>query len=197
MSTQTLIVGGGHVGRLLARRMDERHEAVHFVDDSETAVRRARENGVSAREATLTSPRSLDDVGVGDAETAIAASLEDSVNLLVAQLLRCRFGVPRIVVLVNDPRNHDAFDGLGVESVCAATAVTTAVLRTTLDDDAASGSTADPELDADRGPESESDRSVARSFGLGNRLRSKTLGTDRFAESARNGIARLGGRGSN
>ncbi|RDI70095.1 NAD-binding protein [Halopelagius longus] len=194
MSTQTLIVGGGHVGRLLARRMDERREAVHFVDDSETAVRRARENGVPAREATLTSPRSLDDVGAGDAETAIAVSLEDSVNLLVAQLLRCRFDVPRIVVLVNDPRNHDAFDGLGVESVCAATAVTTAMLETTFDLDSASDGSS-VELNADDGSESESDRRPARPFDFGSRLRSKTLATGRFAESARNRIAR--GRRSN
>lgn len=51
MSTKPLIVGGGHVGHLLARRTDERREAVRFVDDNETAVRRARENGVPAREA--------------------------------------------------------------------------------------------------------------------------------------------------
>ncbi|MFC6823522.1 potassium channel family protein [Halopelagius fulvigenes] len=197
MSTQTLIVGGGHVGRLLAGQMDERRGTVRFVDDSETAVRRARENGVPAREATLTSLRSLDEVGVGDAETAIAVSLEDSVNMLVVQLLRCQFGVPRVIVLVNDPRNRDAFDELGVESICASTAITGAVLRTTLDPDTetSDGSPVEPMFDTNDG--SEPDRSVARSFDLGSRLRSETLGTDRFAKSARNRIARLGGRRSN
>lgn len=53
MSTKTLTVGGGRVGHLLTRRLHERREVVQFVDDTETAVRRTRENGVPTREATL------------------------------------------------------------------------------------------------------------------------------------------------
>lgn len=199
MSTNTLIVGGGHVGRLLARRMDERREAVRFVDDSEIAVRRARESRVQAREATVTSPQALNAAGADGVETAIVLAPEDSTNMLVAQLLRCRFDVPRIVVLVNDPRNCDAFEDAAVEPVCAATAITSAAIRSATDS---------PDTEPDESPvedrpdeggfrsDEETDRTFARSFGLDSRRGFGTLGAVPLSASSGNRFGLLKG-GSN
>lgn len=60
--------------------------------------------------------------------TAIVASRTDRRNLLVAQLLGLR-RTERVIALVNDPRNVDAFAAAGIEPVCAATTLASALAR--------------------------------------------------------------------
>lgn len=57
----------------------------------------------------------------------IVATESDGRNLLLAQQLRTRFDVGRLVVVVNDPRNRSAFDLSRVHVVCVATVLGAAV----------------------------------------------------------------------
>lgn len=134
MTHRTLIVGGGHAGRVLAEMLATRLDGVTYVDEDSRAVSLAGRIGLSAREVALTDPRALADVGP-DAETAIAAADDDGVNLLLAQLLRTRYDVDRVVLRMNDPRNRDAFADLDVEAVCASSVFAAAFARTVTEGD--------------------------------------------------------------
>lgn len=65
--------------------------------------------------------------GAETATTVIAATRSDRRNLMAAQLARARFGVPRTVVLVNDPRRREALTAAGHESICVAAALSDSV----------------------------------------------------------------------
>ena len=120
--THILVLGGGQIGRHLAEDLTD-HPAtgdVGFVDGNQTAVEAAGSNGVTATHAPVTDSGSTAVETARDAEIVIFTGDNDGVNLLLAQRLRLRDADIDLVVLVNDPRNRDAFDELDVDTVCVA-----------------------------------------------------------------------------
>ena len=45
----------------------------------------------------------------------VAATGDDEDNIVICQLARERYGVPKVIARVNDPRNHPYFDLLGIK----------------------------------------------------------------------------------
>ena len=86
-------------------------------------------SGTHEQRDGVTDPETLADAGVGDATTVIVATRSDSRNLLVAQLVRAHFDVPRLLVLVNDPDRTTALAEAGHEPVCVASAVSESVVE--------------------------------------------------------------------
>jgi voltage-gated potassium channel Kch len=128
-----VVVGGGQAGRLLARRLSD-GRPVHYVDDDPTAVERAARRHESTYVRDLTDRSTLVGLLAG-ASHVVVATPRDATNLLVAQHCRAA-GVARVVVVVADPRNHDAYPP-GVTRICAATTLTDAVVAAFGDDTAA------------------------------------------------------------
>jgi NhaP-type Na+/H+ or K+/H+ antiporter len=114
---RTIVVGGGRVGQALAERLEERGEEVLILDVDEQVVESLRSAGFSARLGDGTSADVLEHVGAGNAKVVAAATGEDDVNLLVAQLARNTFDVETVVSRVNQPDNVDAFEDLDVEAI--------------------------------------------------------------------------------
>ena len=125
--TSVTITGGGHTGCALARCLNEDGETVSFVDTDPYAVARAEDAGVAASDGDPTHVLVLQEAGIEPGTTVVVAGERDSANLLVAQLVRTKFGVRDVVVLVNDPRNRVAFAESGVETVSAADVLTEAL----------------------------------------------------------------------
>ncbi|EMA51441.1 NAD-binding protein [Halococcus thailandensis] len=129
MFNETLVIGGdGSVGETLARRLTHSSAVVLFLGEDEHAVERATAAGVDARLADPSETAALDREAIESMGTAIVASRTDRRNLLVAQLLGCR-RTERVIALVNVPRNVDAFAAAGIEPVCAATTLASALAR--------------------------------------------------------------------
>lgn len=124
---KTLIIGGGHVGRIIAERLSDLPVSVWFADPDPMVIARANRNGIVANETNITDVSELREQGVADASVVIVATDSDSTNLLIAQLLRVSFGNPRTVVRVNNPQNMSVFTDLNVETICS-----TGVLAATL-----------------------------------------------------------------
>ncbi|MGN8216282.1 NAD-binding protein [Halococcus salifodinae] len=129
MNSETVVIGGdGAVGEVLAGQLVGSSTAVVFLDEDERAVERAAEAGADARVGDPSEAATLDREDIGEMETAIVASQKDSHNLLVAQLLRLR-RTERVIALVNDPENVEAFAAAGIEPVSASTALAGALDR--------------------------------------------------------------------
>jgi Trk K+ transport system NAD-binding subunit len=125
MNRDTVVIGGeGAVGEILAGRIAGDSAVVVFLDEDE----RAAEAGADTRVADLSEAATLDREDIEEVGPAIVASREDSHNLLVAQLLRLR-RAERVIALVNDPRNVEAFAAAGIEPVSASTALADALDR--------------------------------------------------------------------
>ncbi|EMA47251.1 NAD-binding protein [Halococcus saccharolyticus] len=127
--THAVILGGeGAVGETLAVQLANGSPAVTFLAGDAHAADRAAEAGADARVADPSEPATLDREDIGEADIAIVTSRQDSQNLLLAQFLRLQ-RTGRVIALVNDPANLDAFAEAGIETVCASTALSTALDR--------------------------------------------------------------------
>lgn len=155
MNHDTVIIGGKGIGETLAEELASGARDVVFLDEDDGAVERAAAAGADAHPIDVSASTVLDREGIESPSVAIAASREDGRNLLVAQLLRAR-RTDRVIALVNDPENVDAFADAGVEPVCASTALASALDRQRQSVEA-SADLEREELKSD-GDETESDR---------------------------------------
>jgi trk system potassium uptake protein TrkA len=116
------VLGGGRVGSAVARRLRTDGHAVGVVDESYLPAE------LPGFRSDPTDVETLEEAGLSNATTVVVATRSDARNLLVAQLVRARFDVPRIVVLTNDPERLTAVAEAGHDPVCATAALSEALV---------------------------------------------------------------------
>lgn len=102
-----LIAGGGKVGAHLATLLlaAGHHVTIVEVRGDHCDALRPRLAGAACVAGSATDPELLERSGVRAAQVVAAVTGSDEVNLVVSNLARFEFGVPRIIARVNDPRN--------------------------------------------------------------------------------------------
>lgn len=115
------VLGGGHVGVLLARGLRDAGHAVRLVDERHEPDDMSTIRGDPGALDTLTAADIRPDA------TVIVATRDDGRNLRLAQLVRTQFNVEQVRVLANSPDHYDIFADAGHEPVCATTALSTAL----------------------------------------------------------------------
>ncbi len=120
-----LIAGGGKVGRTLAHELLAMRHEVTVIEQRADRYRLLEEELEHvAQHGDATELLVLERCGIERAELVVAVTGDDEDNIVVCQVARERYGVERIIARVNDPRNHDLFDLLGIApSVCATTSI--------------------------------------------------------------------------
>ena len=71
----------------------------------------------------------LDRAGVGRADLVIAVTGDDEDNIIVCQVAKEKYGVPKVIARVNDPRNQQHFDMIGITLTVSATATILALIE--------------------------------------------------------------------
>ena len=117
-----LIAGGGKVGANLARTLIRAGHEVSLIEqrDSRYQVLEAEfEHQVQIGDATEVFV--LEQAGIArPPDMVIATTGDDEDNIIICQLAREKYGVPKVIARVNDPRNQPHFDLLGISpTVCA------------------------------------------------------------------------------
>jgi len=123
--TTYCVLGGGHLGAAIARRLREDGHTVVLVDESTEL------SGTPVLRGDPADVRVLEEAEVAAASTVIVATQSDSRNLLIAQLVRVHFDVPEIVVVANVPERLDLIAEAGHEPVCAISALSDVVVDST------------------------------------------------------------------
>jgi Trk K+ transport system NAD-binding subunit len=124
---RVIIVGGGKVGRTLAERLEDRGENVVIIESEQSNLERARDAGFAVRHGDGTDTDQLRSAGAENAKFVVAATGDDDVNLLVAQLASSKFGVDDVIARVNNPDNVDAFEELDVRAISSPLATAWAI----------------------------------------------------------------------
>lgn len=113
-----IIVGGGRIGRHIARDMVEKGNRVTVV---ERRVGRCEQlvvdHDVMVIEGDAGDIETLRHARTDRADVFVATTHDDEDNLVACELAVAEFGVKRAIARVNTPKNVELFEVLGIEAV--------------------------------------------------------------------------------
>ena len=117
-----IVVGGGKVGYYLAKELvEEGHEVLVIEKDAAKAERIAEELGDISLSGDGCEASTMEMAGFGRADMVIAVTGDDEDNLVVCQVAKTKFKVPRAVARINNPKNEEIFSKLGIDTTVSAT----------------------------------------------------------------------------
>jgi trk system potassium uptake protein len=119
-----VIIGGGNVGYYLAKALMSASHEVLLMERNRTTYRTvAEELGEVAMQGDGCEIRLLEEAGVGRADVVVAATGDDDDNLVICQMSKMMFNVPRTIARVNNPRNEDLFHRFGIDETVSSTKI--------------------------------------------------------------------------
>jgi trk system potassium uptake protein TrkA len=119
-----VIAGGGKLGSFLASRLLARRHAVAVIEKREKACLQM----ATSLDAIIIHGDACDDhyqeeAQVGRAHVFAAVTGDDDDNMVACQLAGSSFGVPRVVARVNNPKNAEIFERMGIDAVSSTTII--------------------------------------------------------------------------
>ena len=117
-----LIAGGGKAGANVMRTLLRNgHEATIIEQERDRYERLESEFEHQAMNGDATELFVLEKAGIKrPPDLVLALTGDDEDNLVISQISREKYGVPKVIARVNDPRNQPHFDLLGISpTVCA------------------------------------------------------------------------------
>jgi trk system potassium uptake protein TrkA len=119
-----IVVGGGKVGYYLAKELvEEGHEVLLIEKDASKVERIAEELGDITLRGDGCEAATMEVAGFGRADMVIAVTGDDEDNLVVCQVAKVKFNVPRAMARINNPKNEEIFKRLGIDTTVSATGV--------------------------------------------------------------------------
>jgi trk/ktr system potassium uptake protein len=117
-----LVVGGGKVGYYLTKELVESgHEVVLMEKDRTRASQIADEVGSIVVPHDGCEGKYLGEAGANRADIVAAVTGDDEDNLVICQMAKHHFDVPRTIARVNNPKNEGLFRHLGVDELISPT----------------------------------------------------------------------------
>jgi trk system potassium uptake protein TrkA len=124
-----VVVGGGKVGFHLTRALLNEGQEVLVIEKSSAKVDRIMtELDATAIAGDGAEVATLEEAGVGRADVVAAVTGDDEDNLIIAQVAKKRFNVPRTVARINNPKNEYIFSELGIDATVSATQVILSII---------------------------------------------------------------------
>ncbi|HXG77638.1 MAG TPA: TrkA family potassium uptake protein [Gaiellaceae bacterium] len=121
-----VVAGGGKVGANVTRSLLEMGHEVTLVEQRPARFARLEEEfGPVVLRGDATEISVLERAGIArPPELLLAVTGDDEDNLVISQIGKEGYGVPKAIARVNDPRNQSHFDLLGItQTVCATTSI--------------------------------------------------------------------------
>jgi len=117
-----IVVGGGKVGYYLTKELIESgHEVVLLEKDRARADQIADEIGSIVIPQDGCEGKYLAEAGANRADIVAAVTGDDEDNLVICQMAKHHFDVPRTIARVNNPKNEHLFRHLGVDELISPT----------------------------------------------------------------------------
>src|SRR5256884_8737208 len=121
-----LIAGGGKAGANVMRTLLRNgHEATLIEQERDRFERLEHEFEHQVMQGDATELFVLEKAGVKrPPDLVLALTGDDEDNMVIAQIAKEKYGVPKVIARVNDPRNQPHFDLLGISpTVCATSSI--------------------------------------------------------------------------
>ncbi|GAC1513033.1 MAG: NAD-binding protein [Chloroflexota bacterium] len=125
-----VVVGAGKVGYHLTKSLLEEGQEVLVIEKDSTKVDRIMTQlGATALQGDGSEVATLQMAGAERADVIAAVTGHDEDNLIVSQVAKRRFNVPRTVARINNPRNEHIFSQLGIDATVSATQIILSVIQ--------------------------------------------------------------------
>jgi len=108
-----IIAGGGRTGAQLATYLVAQKHTVRLIEDRGDVLARIHQELPTEAicQGDPTSPHVLELAGIKECQVLAACTTVDADNLVLCYMGRDRYGVPRTIARINNPRNAWLFDG--------------------------------------------------------------------------------------
>lgn len=117
-----IVVGGGKVGYYLTKSLLEAgHEVLVIEKDVHKSARLMDELGALVLQGDGCDMASMTRAGMSRADLAVAVTGDDEDNLVICQVAKHKFNVPRTIARINNPKNEKIFRILGIDSTVSST----------------------------------------------------------------------------
>jgi trk system potassium uptake protein TrkA len=119
-----IIAGAGKVGYYLSKTLlSYKHEVVVIEPQKELCEKLANQLNIPVCVGDSTTIDKLEEVGASRADIFIAVTGRDEDNLIACQLAKNNFGIRRTIARVNNPKNIQVFEKLGVDIAVSSTSI--------------------------------------------------------------------------
>jgi trk system potassium uptake protein TrkA len=111
-----IVVGGGKVGYYLTKTLVNEGNEVLLIERKPDKVAIFTERfGSVVLQGDGAEVATLDKAGAARADVVVAVTGEDEDNLVICQVAKKRFEVPKTIARVNNPKNEEIFRQLGID----------------------------------------------------------------------------------
>ncbi|MFC1496490.1 NAD-binding protein [Candidatus Margulisiibacteriota bacterium] len=120
-----IIVGGGKVGQFLAQTLAAKKYHIILIEKDEKRAQQLAEelDDILVVTGDGCDPHILENAKIAKAEVLVGVTGDDEDNLIVSQLGKESFKVPRTIARVNNPRNQIIFEKMGIDAISSTTII--------------------------------------------------------------------------
>ena len=117
----TIIIGCGRLGSKIANAMSDNEENVLVIDKNESSGKRLSSDfgGINLFGDGM-DIATLQEAEIENASVVVAVTDDDNTNIMVAQIAKTIFKVPRVIARLYDPEKACVFQGQNIDIVCPA-----------------------------------------------------------------------------
>jgi len=117
-----VVAGGGKVGFYLAKGLlNEGHEVLVIERDRKKCELIAEDLGSVVMRGDAAEATTLGEAGTNRADVVVAVTGDDEDNLVICQMAKRKFNVPRTIARINNPKNEHIFKLLGIDATVSST----------------------------------------------------------------------------
>lgn len=117
-----IVAGGGKVGYYLSKTLlNQGHEVLVIEKDKRKCEIISADLGSICQRGDATDSLAMEEAGMARAELAIAVTGDDEDNLMICQMAKKKFNVPRTIARINNPKNEEIFKLLGIDQTVSVT----------------------------------------------------------------------------
>lgn len=118
-----IVVAGGRnkADFLIGSLLDKQHQVIIINDDSSYCEYLSKAHGISIHCGNPCKEFVLEEAGIEGADLLIALKPSDADNLVICQMAKKLFHIPKVAAIVSNPKKVAVFQKLGVNTAISAT----------------------------------------------------------------------------
>lgn len=117
-----IVAGGGKVGYFLSKSLvAEGHEVLIIEKNAKKCQAIADDLGSIVIRGDACEAATLEETGAARADVIVAVTGDDEDNLVICQMAKVKYHVPRTIARINNPRNEKIFKLLGIDVTVSTT----------------------------------------------------------------------------